>query len=50
MDPIDNKNDLDTKPQSQSQPEDCGGEDNITLHVQDQGGSHPVSFKIKRPT
>jgi len=35
--------------QSQSQPNSEGGEDNITLKVQDQGGD-TVSFKIKRKT
>ena len=36
----DNKNDLDIKSQSQPNSEEAGGggEDNITLQVQDQGG------------
>ena len=47
----DNKNDLDIKSQSQPNSEEAGGggEDNITLQVQDQGGD-TVSFKIKKKT
>ena len=36
---MDNKNNLDLKPESQSQQsEDGGGEETIMLQVQDQGG------------